>query len=309
MYGFPEITEAARQVEEAPDDGFARAGARLREILERVSAPEEPAPQTVLLVDDDPDIVELLTATLADQQWNLVSVGRLADVPAVLARAEVGLVLLDLVLPDGDGRELLRQLRQDRRTATLPVFVLSARLGESTRAECLRLGATSSFEKPFDVFALRTAVQSAIQGASGGPPAPVAAAPPAATASPGGPRRVLLAEDDELIAAVVRHRLEREGFEVVHFVDGALALESTADGAAALPVLVILDLKLPGMDGYEVLERMRALPGYAALPILILTSLDSEANLVRAFDLGATDYVVKPFSPAELVARVKRLTG
>ncbi|MGH7561909.1 MAG: response regulator [Gemmatimonadales bacterium] len=260
----------------------------------------------MLLVDDDPDIVDLLAAMLRSSEWEITSVGTLAEVPEVIARRDVGLVLLDLVLPDGDGRDLLRQLRKDRRTADLPVIVLSARLGAATRAECLALGAKAYFEKPFDVYALRTAVQAALEGKpiDPGPAASGRQSPETPAVAQRGTRKVLFAEDDELLASVVRHRLEREGLEVLHFTDGALALDAAAE---LVPALVILDLKLPGMEGYEVLQRLRELPPYRDVPILILTALEGEANLVRAFDLGATDYVVKPFSPAELVARVKRL--
>jgi DNA-binding response OmpR family regulator len=115
---------------------------------------------------------------------------------------------------------------------------------------------------------------------------------------------VLLAEDDELIASVVSHRLSREGYDVRHCADGAAALAAAAESRADLAVL---DVKMPAMDGFELLARLRALPAWADVPVLFLTSLGGEQDLVRAFDLGANDYVLKPFSPAELVARVRRL--
>jgi DNA-binding response OmpR family regulator len=305
MYGFPEITESARRAEGCPDEELAVGAEQLLEVLRRLAVTREGRQPTVLLVDDDPDIVELLATMLSSRDWEITSVGTLAEVPAALTRGEIGLILLDLLLPDGDGRDLLRQLRKDRRTARLPVIVLSARLGAVTREECLALGANAYFEKPFDVHALRAAVQAALEGNA---LADVPAAPPAAQLATAerAARRILFVEDDELIASVVRHRLEREGFTIDHHTDGALALEAAMTAA---PALVILDLKLPGMDGYEVLQRLRQVPAYHGVPILILTALESESNLVRAFDLGATDYVVKPFSPAELVARVKRLTA
>jgi DNA-binding response OmpR family regulator len=70
---------------------------------------------------------------------------------------------------------------------------------------------------------------------------------------------------------------------------------------------VVLDLNLPLMNGFQVLERLRADPGSRAVPVLILTASGGEKDLVRAFGLGADDYLVKPFSPSELLARVQRL--
>ena len=115
---------------------------------------------------------------------------------------------------------------------------------------------------------------------------------------------VLFAEDDLLSAAMLQHRLEKEGFNVLHFPDGAEAL----DGALSNRVdLAILDVKMPGMDGFELLERLRKVPAYYELPIIMLTSMGREEDVARGFDLGADDYMVKPFSPVEVLARVRRL--
>jgi two-component system phosphate regulon response regulator PhoB len=116
---------------------------------------------------------------------------------------------------------------------------------------------------------------------------------------------VLVAEDDPVTAKVLLHRLSNEpGLRVVHADDGtaALALAQREPLDAA-----ILDIRLPGLDGLGVLARLREIPRYERLPILMLTSLGSETDVVRGFELGADDYVVKPFSPAELIARVRRL--
>ena len=115
--------------------------------------------------------------------------------------------------------------------------------------------------------------------------------------------RVLLAEDDALTAALIMHRLEREGFDVVHRPDGRSALESAETEPFGL---VVLDVQLPGMDGFEVLERLRSLRSLDETPIVMLTAVGWERDVVRGFELGANDYILKPFSPAELTARLKR---
>ncbi len=116
--------------------------------------------------------------------------------------------------------------------------------------------------------------------------------------------RVLVAEDDEISATILIHRLEKEGLEVVSFDNGQEAYEAAL---AETPNLVILDVKMPGLDGFEVLERLRKNPRYANIPIIMLTSMGQEADVVRGFRLGADDYILKPFSPTELSARVRRL--
>ena len=118
------------------------------------------------------------------------------------------------------------------------------------------------------------------------------------------PRTVLVAEDDPVIAALVRHRLVRDGFDVIHASNGTEALAKAAEGHIAL---AILDVNMPGLSGLALLERLRKNPAFARTPIMMLTAMGNEADVTRALALGADDYVVKPFSPVELVARVRRL--
>ncbi|HKA68763.1 MAG TPA: response regulator transcription factor [Actinomycetes bacterium] len=112
--------------------------------------------------------------------------------------------------------------------------------------------------------------------------------------------RVLVVEDDSTVAEVVVGYLHRAGFEVTAAADGRTALE-TVDGWR--PDLVVLDLMLPGLDGWEVCGRLRARD--ERLPVIMLTALGEESDRVRGLELGADDYVTKPFSPRELVLRVQ----
>ena len=113
------------------------------------------------------------------------------------------------------------------------------------------------------------------------------------------PTRVLVVEDDRTVAEVVTKYLEREGFAVESVGDGDEAL---AHADAHLPDLVVLDIMLPGLDGLEVCRRLRS---HAPIPVVMLTARGSEEDRVLGLDLGADDYVSKPFSPRELTARVK----
>jgi DNA-binding response OmpR family regulator len=110
---------------------------------------------------------------------------------------------------------------------------------------------------------------------------------------------VLVVEDDRTVAEVVTRYLEREGFSVESVGDGQEAL---ARADAHLPDLVVLDIMLPGLDGLEVCRRLRS---RAPIPVVLLTARGSEEDRVLGLDLGADDYVSKPFSPRELTARVK----
>ena len=111
--------------------------------------------------------------------------------------------------------------------------------------------------------------------------------------------RVLVVDDERTVTEVVERYLLREGFEVAVAGDGAEALRLARVWG---PDLMILDLRLPGLDGLEVCRRLRQ---HTRLPIIMLTSRSEETDRVVGLELGADDYVVKPFSPRELVARVK----
>jgi DNA-binding response OmpR family regulator len=112
---------------------------------------------------------------------------------------------------------------------------------------------------------------------------------------------ILLVEDEQAIAELVRAYLRREGFDAVWARSGEQALEELSRHPVRL---VVLDIGLPGIDGFEVCRRLR---GRTGVPILILSARDEEIDRVAGLEAGADDYVVKPFSPRELVARVKAI--
>ncbi len=114
--------------------------------------------------------------------------------------------------------------------------------------------------------------------------------------------RVLIVEDEPDIRELVVHHLKREGYQVSAASSGEEALRQVQ---AAPPDLVILDLMMPSMDGLEVCRRLRQDPATASLPIVMLTAKGDEVDRVLGLEIGADDYVVKPFSPKELLARVR----
>jgi DNA-binding response OmpR family regulator len=115
----------------------------------------------------------------------------------------------------------------------------------------------------------------------------------------GAPPRVLVIDDDPTMCEVVTRYLEREGFVVAQATDGDAGLR---DALAMLPDLVVLDLMLQGIDGFEVFRRLREV---APIPVVMLTARGDEDDRVAGLELGADDYVAKPFSPRELTARVR----
>ncbi len=111
--------------------------------------------------------------------------------------------------------------------------------------------------------------------------------------------RVLLVEDDLRLATLTRTYLESRGLEVIHTPDGASALDLLREADVTA---VVLDLMLPGIDGYEVCRRLRA---FSDVPVLMVTALDAEGDRVLGLEVGADDYISKPFSSPELLARIR----
>ncbi|HET7601209.1 MAG TPA: response regulator, partial [Gemmatimonadales bacterium] len=132
-------------------------------------------------------------------------------------------------------------------------------------------------------------------------------APPAETA---GDRRrgfkVLLVDDEDQLRKVMRDLLEREGYTVHEAGDGVQALDQVDRHA---PDIVVLDLNLPGLDGYEVLSRLRSRPATRQIPVVVLTAKGDEDNEVRVFELGADDFLSKPFRARALAARLEAVLG
>ena len=113
--------------------------------------------------------------------------------------------------------------------------------------------------------------------------------------------RILLIEDDSNLTELVRYNLDREGFDVIHSPDGNEGLMMAFE---APPDLVLLDWMLPGLAGIEICRRLRRKSETANIPIIMLTARTEEADRIRGLETGADDYITKPFSPRELIARI-----
>jgi DNA-binding response OmpR family regulator len=119
----------------------------------------------------------------------------------------------------------------------------------------------------------------------------------------GSPRPLIfVVEDDADIARLISHNLQASGFNVQSFVSGASLL---AEAAREKPAMFLLDVMLPGTDGFDLCRHIRQTPSLSATPVIFLTAKTSESDRVKGLELGGDDYITKPFSPRELVARIR----
>lgn len=117
--------------------------------------------------------------------------------------------------------------------------------------------------------------------------------------------KILIVEDDAFLAGIYAGKFEKEGFKVVLAQDGELALKTAKK---ELPDIVLLDILLPKLDGFEVLEQLKADAGLRHIPVILLTNLGQKEDVDRGLKLGAADYLIKAhFMPAETVDKVKKV--
>ncbi|MEE2526812.1 response regulator [Hyphobacterium sp. HN65] len=114
---------------------------------------------------------------------------------------------------------------------------------------------------------------------------------------------ILVADDDELLVGLLEHRLSAKGYNVISASDGVSALERIR---AEMPDLVVLDAMMPALDGFAVLSRIKSDDEIRDIPVIMLTALSGQSDIVTALDKGAADYLVKPFLPEELLRRITR---
>ena len=119
-------------------------------------------------------------------------------------------------------------------------------------------------------------------------------------------KKIVLAEDEPEIARLIEFKLKKEGYSVTWKENGEEALKAIK---ADKPDLVLLDVMMPVMGGYEVLRRLKEDENLKSIPVIMLTARAQEKDVVKGIDMGAEDYITKPFHPAELLARVKRILG
>ncbi len=345
-YRFPDIYALASRIEQANTEQFPPRVEELVQILRQLVGGVDATKTAILIVEDNPTERGLLADALATPDREILVTSTGGEARKVLETRPVALVVLNLSLPDMDGRNLLILMRNWPATTGTPVLVMADSTGSATRAECLTLGADAFLPKPVDLDIVRSLVTAQLRLATPTPAKSPSSAPavdpspaeraitpepmtlpeivaeelalpeiqlaetqpgmPAAAAMSAGlqSKTILLVENDQLTAEILIHRLAREGYEVIHHTTGSAVLERAAE---EIPAMAILEVKVPGMDGFELLTRLRRIPAYESIPIMLLTGMGGERDVLRGFEKGADDYMVKPFSPRELIARVNRL--
>jgi CheY-like chemotaxis protein len=236
----------------------------------------------VLVADDDRDIAELVKLHLERSGYQVMVVGRGGEVLEMARRHKPDLIILDILLPDMDGRDVLEALKSEPGTAAIPVLILSVVEDDGLAFD---LGAAGYLTKPISETELLEAVL--------------------ATFARRG--RVLIVEDEADTIEMMRVALRRVGYTVDVAADGYEALSLARRWH---PQVILLDLRLPGMDGYETLTHLKRSPATEGIPIVVASAhvTDAEQEEKRLKALGVMSFLPKPFTVKQLVAEIDQVS-
>ena len=237
----------------------------------------------VLVVDDDPVMRQLISDTLLTEGHTPIPAGNAKEALRMLAASRVDAVVLDLMLPGRNGFDVLREIRADESRATLPVLVLTVKDLSDRERQILASLQAPVFEKgpgwrPALLEKLRLIPRMRTS------------------------QKVLVVDDNPSGRELVRESLKDYVSSITEAANGREALEKIR---AARPDLVLLDIQMPEMDGYEVLREIRRDPALAGLRVIALTAFAMQGDRDRALAAGFDDYVTKPVTVAKLKAQLK----
>lgn len=265
--------------------------------------------ETVFLVVDDYDTMRQITAaqlrTLGAEHILTARSGE--EALRLLGTQRVDIILSDWYMPLMSGLELLRLVRADERLRHLPFIMITAEAERQRVAEAIASGVSNLLVKPYTAAGLRTRIARALEMQTGAPSARAADAHArpgtAPTAGSSTPRPTLLIVDDTPDNLHLLSHLFKAEYQVRIANNGEKALAiCTSDEP---PDLVLLDVMMPGIDGFEVARRMRDHPSAESIPIIFVTAVSGDRARAKGMELGAVDFIGKPIDPNVLKPRVR----
>ena len=249
---------------------------------------------SLLVVDDNAMNRDMLARRLEREGYAITTASGGKEALDLVDQQRFDLVLLDILMPDIDGYTVLEQLKAREETRGIPVVMLTAVHEMDSVVRCFEMGVEDYLTKPFNIPFVKSRIASCLRSSrvKGDSEKDSAAS---------DQQRLLIVDDNAMNRDMLARRLEREGYHVTTAAGGVQALELLESEQFDL---ILLDILMPDLDGYEVLERLKSSDATKGIPVIMLTAVNEVESVKHCIDLGAEDYLIKPFNAVLLKSRI-----
>ncbi len=263
----------------------------------------------ILIIEDEKALVNVLEKKLLYEGYEVSVACDGQEGMHKVKATNPNLILLDIVMPKMNGFEVLENLKKDKKISSIPVIVLSNSGYSVDLDKALDLGAVDYLVKAeFDLDEVVKKIEEII-GKENFPKEELKdkekqnLSQEIFSQDNNGLKKILIVEDDKFLRDLCLRKLEKNGFKVSTAFDGEEGLKKIKEEK---PVLVLLDIVLPGLSGFEVLKQIKTNPQTASIPIIILSNLGQKEDIKKGINLGAEDYIIKADNtPNEIIEKVK----
>ncbi|MFH1621811.1 MAG: response regulator [Candidatus Omnitrophota bacterium] len=240
----------------------------------------------ILVVDDEQDIREIIKISLEEDGFRVLEANNGKDAIELAKSEKPNLITLDILMPNMDGFQIAKILKEDPVTADIPIIILSV-LSEDKKQ--FMQGITDYISKPFKPNELVSKIKEAIEK----------------TGLDEKSKNILVVDDDPDVIDIISLSLKDKGFTLISANNGVEALEKLK---IFIPNLIILDIHMPKMNGYELIKHLKKEPKLNSIPIIVLTgTYISKKDIEHGLTLGATKYLTKPFTIDTLIKEIEEL--
>lgn len=251
---------------------------------------QTPVKTKILIIEDEESLLNTLELKLSREGFEVSTAQDGEDGLNQIKTVKPDIVLLDILMPKLDGFQVLEALNKEKIIPTLPVIIIS-NSGQPVEIDKAKaLGARDFLVKAeFSPEEVLEKVHK-VMGKDN-------------SAQESNASHIFIVEDDQFLRDLMERKLVKEGFRVETAIEGDTALQKIAE---TKPDLILLDIILPGMDGFTILEKLKQKAELAKIPVILLTNLGQKDDVEKGLKLGAVDYLVKAhFTPADIVEKVK----
>ncbi len=273
-----------------------------------------PGQSKILVVDDDPMNVKLISAILSKDDYAIVTAYGGEEALRITRAENPDLILLDVMMPVMDGYQVTREVKGDPVTAGIPIIMVTALNGTEDKVRGLESGADEFLTKPVNRAELLARVKSMLRLKQYRDQLMLRTRSEQAFAHPAAPapfskavshrQKVLLVEDNAKDQRLLSGQLAEQPYDVVVAADGEAALQHALAGGIDL---LLLDIFLPGIDGFDVCQQLKASGETRDIQVVLITCLNDLDGKIKGMERGADDYLIKPVDGRELTARIKAL--